>query len=108
MKDDIDKDLGGIVGVEEEAQKGYDELVGAKEAEIAAASAAIEKKSVRSGELAVEITEDKNSAKNALGEMTANEQFLANLKTDCDTKTKEWDARTKARNDELLAISDAI
>ena len=108
MKDDINKDLGGIVEVEEAAQKAFDELVAAKSGEIKAASEAIEKKSVRSGELAVEITEDKNAKNNAERERGANAEFQANLKKDCKTKTAEWDERTKTRNDELLAISEAI
>jgi chromosome segregation ATPase len=108
MKDDINKDLGGIVEVEEAAQKAFDELVAAKTGEIKAAGAAIEKKSVRSGELAVEITEDKNAKANAERERGANAEFQANLKKDCKTKTAEWEERTKTRNEELLAISEAI
>merc|ERR1719326_2788708 len=69
MKDEMDRDLGGIIGQEEQAQKNYDGLVATKNAEIAAATEGIEKKSVRSGELAVEITEDKNSLANTQDKM---------------------------------------
>merc|ERR1719395_66451 len=55
MKDEMDKDLGGAVGAEEEAVKAFEAMTAAKKSEIAAASEAIESKSVRSGELAVEI-----------------------------------------------------
>jgi len=108
MKDQMDKDLGGIIEVEEAAQKSFDELVAAKTAEIKAASAAIESKSVRSGQLAVEVVQDKNAAENADKETAANADFLANLERDCKTKTAEWDERVATRNDELLAISQAI
>merc|ERR1719301_456263 len=48
MKDEMDKDLNGAVGDEEAAAKAFEEL--------AAASEAIESKTVRSGDLAVSVT----------------------------------------------------
>merc|ERR1719482_2063437 len=60
MKDEMDKDLGGIVSDEEAAQAGFEELAAAKKQAIEASSAAIESKTQRAGELAVTIvtTED--------------------------------------------------
>ena len=49
MKDEMDKDLGGAVATEEEAVKAFEAMSAAKKSEIAAASEAIESKSVRSG-----------------------------------------------------------
>ena len=49
MKDEMDKDLGGAVATEEEAVKAFGAMTDAKKSEIAAASEAIESKSVRSG-----------------------------------------------------------
>ena len=49
MKDEMDKDLGGAVATEEEAVKAFEAMTAAKKSEIAAASEAIESKSVRSG-----------------------------------------------------------
>ena len=49
MQDEMDKDLGGAVGAEEEAVKAFAAMTDAKKSEIAAASEAIESKSVRSG-----------------------------------------------------------
>jgi len=108
MKDRIDSDLGGIVEAEEQAQKAFDELVAAKTTEIKAAGAAIEKKSVRSGELAVSATEAKNDLKDTGSDLEETQKFLANLSVQCDEKAKEWDERTKTRNEELMAISEAI
>jgi hypothetical protein len=108
MKDEMDKDLGGAVKTEENAVKGFEELMAAKKAEIEAATAGIEKKVVRAGELAVEITEDKNSLGNNGKELEADREFLANLDKNCATKKKEYEARVEERNQELLAISEAI
>jgi len=108
MKDQMDSDLGGIVKTEEDAQRNYEELKGAKTAEIKAASSAIEKKSVRSGELAVSVVEAKNDLKDTGADLEETQKFLANLSVQCDEKAKEWDERTKTRNEELMAISEAI
>jgi hypothetical protein len=108
MKDEMDRDLGGAISKEEASVKSFNELVAAKEAEIAAATAGIEKKTVRSGELAVEIAEDKNSLENTLKEFDANQQFLLNMDKDCKTKKAEYDERVKQRTQEQLAISEAI
>jgi uncharacterized coiled-coil DUF342 family protein len=108
MKDEEDRDLNGAIATEEAAVKAFNELMEAKNAEIAAATANIEKKVVRSGELAVEVAEDKNSLENTQKEMAADAEFLANLGKSCDTKAKEYEERVKERNNELAAIGEAI
>merc|ERR1719331_83478 len=70
MKDEMDKDLGGAVATEEEAVKAFGAMTDAKKSEIAAASEAIESKSVRSGELAVEITTTADDIEDTTAEMT--------------------------------------
>jgi len=108
MKDEMDKDLGGALSDEEKAAKIFEELMAEKKAEVNAATAGIEKKVVRSGELAVEITEDKNSLGNNGKEIEANKEFLANMGTTCETKKTEYEDRVKERGDEMLAIAEAI
>merc|ERR1719169_369349 len=70
MKDEMDKDLNGAVATEEEAVKAFEAMTAAKKSEIAAASEAIESKSVRSGELAVEITTTADDIEDTTKEMT--------------------------------------
>jgi hypothetical protein len=108
MKDEMEKDLGTTLSDEKAAVKAFTELRAAKEAEIAAATKAIEEKSVRSGELAVEATEAKNGAANAANEADADRKFLAELGKNCKTKEEEYEARKKERNQEILAISEAL
>ena len=55
MKDEMDKDLNGAVAEEDEAQKAFEGMSAAKKDEISAASAAIEAKTARAGELAVSV-----------------------------------------------------
>jgi len=108
MKDEMDRDLGGIVKEEEDAVKAYEALMAAKKEQIASATAGIEKKTVRSGELAVEITEDKNEVENTKGELSADQEFIMNMATQCKTKKGEYEKRVADRNAELGAISEAI
>merc|ERR1719420_1565470 len=108
MKDEMDKDLGGAVATEEEAVKAFEAMTAAKKSEIAAASEAIESKSVRSGELAVEITTTADDIEDTTAEMNDTQAFIANLASMCETKKKEWAERSKMRAEEVAAISEAI
>merc|ERR1719395_114345 len=108
MKDEMDKDLKGAVSAEEEAQKGFEELAAAKKDEIAAASEAIESKTVRSGDLAVSVTTTADDIEDTTAEMKETEAFVANLASQCALKKKEWAARQAMRAEEISAISEAI
>jgi len=108
MKDEMDKDLGGAVATEEEAVKAFEAMSAAKKSEIAAAGEAIESKSVRSGELAVEITTTADDIEDTTAEMNDTQAFIANLASMCETKKKEWAERSKMRAEEVAAISEAI
>merc|ERR1719456_541512 len=108
MKDEMDKDLNGAVADEETAAKGYADLKAAKEAEIAASSSAIEAKTARSGELAVEVVTTADDIKDTTAELADTQAFLANLASMCETKKKEWAERSKMRAEEVAAISEAI
>jgi len=108
MRDEMDKDLNGAVSAEEEAAKGFAELAAAKKSEIAAAGAAVESKTARAGELAVAITTTADDIEDTTAEMNDTDAFLANLASACETKKQEWAARSKARVDEIAAVSEAI
>merc|ERR1719199_1448788 len=96
MKDEMDKDLGGAVSAEEEAQKGFEECAAAKTSEIQANSEAIESKTVRSGNLAVSVTTTADDIEDTTGEMKETEAFVANLASTCAMKKKEFAAVSEA------------
>jgi hypothetical protein len=108
MKDEMDKDMGGMVKDEETAQTGFEELAAAKTSQIQAASEAIESKTVRSGELAVSITTTADDIEDTTAEMNETQEFVANLVATCATKKKEWAERQKIRAEEISAVSEAI
>merc|ERR1719233_1268657 len=108
MKDEMDRDLGGLNSAEEQAQKQFEELAAAKKKEIAAATKAIEEKTQRSGELAVKIVQGKDDLEDTQSAMAEDEQFKANLARDCETKKKEFNDRVKLRAEELQALAETI
>merc|ERR1719421_1847030 len=108
MKDEMAGDLKSTVAAEEAAVKGFEELSAAKKQEIAAASEAIESKTVRSGELAVSVTTTADDIEDTTAEMKETQAFLANLGAQCAEKKKEWAERQSMRAEEVAAIGEAI
>jgi septal ring factor EnvC (AmiA/AmiB activator) len=108
MTDEYEGDLKTAESDEATAATGYKDLNAAKNSEIAAATSAIESKTKRSGELAVEIVQNENAAEDAAEEAAETEAFLGNLGAQCAEKKAEWSERTKMRAQEVAAISEAI
>jgi len=108
MKDEMDKSLGGIVSEEEVGAASYTDLKVAKTKEIQALNDSIESKTKRSGELAVSIVSAQNANDDASDEMEASKKFFVNLEVTCKEKAEAMESRTKTRNEEVAAISQAI
>merc|ERR1719320_1173705 len=108
MKDEMARDLAGLVEQEEQAKKAFEELAAAKRKEVAAATRAIESKTQRSGELAVKIVQGQNDLEDTTDALGEDEQFQVNLQRDCATKEKEWGERQKLRAQEKQAIAETI
>merc|ERR1719324_2145143 len=101
MLDEMSADAAATKKDEASSVEGYGELKAAKTAEVNAATSAIEKKTKRSGELAVEIAQTED-------DLAETEKFLGDLATQCKSKKDEWAERQKMRAEEVSAISEAI
>jgi len=108
LQEDMEGELSSITKVEDDAITQYEGLVSAKEKEIAAATSAIESKTERAGQTAVEIVNLKNDLEDTKEELGADEVFLMELKKSCSTKATEYEERVKARSLELVAIAETI
>jgi len=108
MYDEMSRDFNALVKAENESIKQFEELSAAKKKEIAAATVAIEKKTQRSGELAVKIVQGQNDLEDTKEALSEDEQFQVNLRKDGATKEKEYHERTKTRAEELQAIAETI
>merc|ERR1719218_317697 len=104
----MDKDLNGAIAEEDAAKAAFGELKAAKQAEIAAASEAIESKTKRQGDLAVLIATTSDDVEDTTKELSETQAFLANLSSMCAQKKEEYETRTKTRAQEVAAISEAI
>merc|ERR1719453_2593875 len=93
---------------EAKSASGFSELSASKNKEVEIATAAIETKTVRSGELAVSTVQTQDALDDSNDELADAEKFLATVKVQCVEKTKEWQARSALRAQEVQAISEAI
>jgi len=108
MHDEMAAGLAEAQATEKAAIQSYDELMAARLKEKEALTAAIQTKLTKQGELSVSIAEMKNDAGDTTEALAADKKFLAELETGCATKAKEWEARSKTRSEELLALADTI
>eukprot|EP00448_Togula_jolla_P007805 CAMPEP_0170613858 /NCGR_PEP_ID=MMETSP0224-20130122/24493_1 /TAXON_ID=285029 /ORGANISM="Togula jolla, Strain CCCM 725" /LENGTH=672 /DNA_ID=CAMNT_0010939481 /DNA_START=56 /DNA_END=2070 /DNA_ORIENTATION=- len=108
MLDEMAKGLSEATAAEEASIKAFEELTAAKEKEIAALTQQIEEKSVRVGEVAVQVVELKNDLASTQQGLEGDKAFLADLEANCGTKKSEWEEHQKIRSQELLALSETI
>jgi septal ring factor EnvC (AmiA/AmiB activator) len=108
MGDEMATALAEATHEEEKAIHIYDELVTAKTDEINALTKRIEDKLQKNGELAVMVAEMKNDLGDTTESLAEDKKFLAELEKGCSSKTAEWEARCKVRQEELLALAETI
>merc|ERR1719424_2666198 len=108
MKDTMEKDLAEVIATEDKAKQDFEGLVAAKEKEIASATKAIEEKTKRTGETAVELVNLKEDLEDTQESLAEDTKFLADLVKNCATKEKEWAEICKMRQEELIALADTI
>jgi len=108
MKEQFQNNLAAAQKEEDEAQKAFDELKAAKEAEIKAGE---EQLAAKKAELA-KTDEDNAQAKQDLedtqGSLAADQKFLADLKEKCSQTDSEWEQRQADRQAEMQAVSEAL
>jgi hypothetical protein len=106
--DDMKKALAEATEEENGSIKTFGELMAAKTKEVNALTAAIEEKTIRSGETAVNIVSMKNDLSTTEKALLDDKKFLADLGKNCETKKAEWADISKARADEQVALADTI
>jgi len=108
MKETMEADLKESAGSEDEAVATFNTLKASKEKELAAASKAIEAKTVRIGELGVAVAQGQADLEDTQDTLAEDQRFKANLAGSCSTKSEQWDVRSKLRAQEIQAISETI
>jgi len=108
IHDEMSAGLADATTTENAAIQAYNELMHSRLKEKAALTAAIQSKLTKQGELSVSLAEMKNDAGDTQEALAADQKFLSELSKGCATKTAEWEARSKTRADELVALADTI
>jgi len=108
MKEDMEGDLKELIAQEESAKSAFDELISAKQKEIIAATKAIEEKTGRVGDVAVELAESKNALEDVEDQLATDQDMLAGLLKECDIRKKDFEMRSKTRAMEMVALADTI
>merc|ERR1719395_469432 len=80
----------------------------AKTKEVNALTKSIETKTVRVGELSVEIVQMKQDLSDTQQALLEDKKFLKDMDTNCATKTAEHEENMKLRGQELVALADTI
>merc|ERR1712232_1215668 len=106
--DEMSASLAEETAAEEAAIKNHEELVAAKTKEVAAHTKAIEEKTIRAGEVAVSIVNQKQDAKDTAEALEEDKAFLAELESGCGTKEAEYNEHQKLRSEELVALAETI
>merc|ERR1719393_835055 len=104
----MEKDLAELTAQEDGAQQDFEAMKAAKEKEIASLTQAIEEKTKRTGEVAVEIVNLKEDLEDTQEDLAKDQKFLADLEKNCEVKKKEWEEIKKMRKEELIAIAETI
>jgi DNA repair exonuclease SbcCD ATPase subunit len=108
MKETFEANLSAAQKEEMAAQKAYEELKAAKEAQIAAAAEAIGKKTVEQADTDEKNSQAKQDLEDTKASLSADQQYLMMLKEKCALTDKEWEERQKTRQAELGAVSKAL
>jgi len=108
MKESMETNLKSSQDEEAQAKDTFASMKSSKTEEINAANELIASKKA---ELAA--TDEKNAAskedlEDTTATVAADTKFLAELKDKCDTATADYNARSKVRNEEILAVAEAM
>jgi len=108
MTDTMSKSLADAEAAEAASITSFDELMAAKTKEVNALTRTIEAKTVRIGELSVEIVQMKEDLDDTSKALLEDKKFLKDMDKNCATKTAEHEANMKIRGEELVALADTI
>merc|ERR1719265_1495230 len=108
MLEEMEGDLKSVTADEESAVQGFSDLSAAKNAEISSATSAIESKTKRAGEVAVEIVQTEDDFEDTEADVAETQKFLGDLGKQCAEKKAAWGERQAMRAQEIDAISQAV
>jgi hypothetical protein len=108
MNKDFQTDLKQLQDTESASIKAFQELKEAKEQEIKAGTALLEKKKMEKADADEEAAVKKQEIKDTVGDLEADQAFAQEVIAKCAVMDKEYDQRVKTRAEESQTISKAV
>merc|ERR1719407_122457 len=108
MKETFETNLSSSQKEEMANQTAYDDLKAAKEAEIKAGSDQSDTKTQELADTDEKLAESKQDLDDTRTSLDADQTFLLNLKETCQMTDAEFEERTKTRQEEMTAVSQAL
>jgi hypothetical protein len=108
MKEEFESNLSTEQKTEQQAVEDFTALKKAKEYEIDASASQIKQKTQDAADAANKLAESKENLESTREALGADKQFLEELTLRCQQTDKDFELRTKARADEIAAVSEAI
>merc|ERR1719253_2244366 len=108
MKEEFEANLADSQQSEETAAAEFAELKKAKTNEINAGVAQVKEKKQQLADTDDQLAQDKEDRELTREALASDTKFLSELKLRCQQTDKDWELRTKTRNDEIAAISETI
>merc|ERR1719359_2762210 len=108
MLEEMEGDLKSATADNDSAVKNFGDLSAAKNDEISSATSAIESKTKRAGEVAVQIVQTQDDFEDTEADVAETQKFLADLGKQCAEKKAAWGERQTMRAQEIDAISQAV
>merc|ERR1719321_2559634 len=104
----METDLTTSQSDEEKAKADYKDMYADKSAEISSAKELIDAKFVELAETDEKNALSKKDLEDTSAALDSDTKFLADLKPKCENAESEYMARSKVRNEEIKAVSEAI
>jgi hypothetical protein len=108
MQENFETNLKEAQTTEEEAVKAFTDLKAAKDKEIGEQTAQTDAKTAQLGDTVERLAEAKADLKDTTKTLESDTKFLADLKTRCGDMDAEFAARSKMRQEEITAVSEAL
>jgi len=108
MRDEMAASNAEATADEASAKKDYEEMMASKKKQAATLSSMIEVKLKRVSEIGVKAQTMKNDLEDTKESLAEDQKFLADLQSNCGSKTAEWEEQKKNRALEITALADTI
>jgi len=108
MQDQFTADLSEAQKQDFMALVAFENLRAAKLGEIAVATEAKERAEADLADLLDKVAKAKEDMEATAAAMAADQEFLANMRTDCKSEDEQYKARTEIRSKEIVALGEAL